>query len=268
MNRSNTHVVLSPLLLSVALAGLAACSSNDAVPSPNASGTSATEPSATAGDAGDGDAATADPPEQVDALATKLHQWLAGRFDSVDQAKRDTTYREITLAVCEVPAPDLAPSGAPGQPVRALYVEQAIMGSPPYRQRMYLIEPQTASSARSLVFELANPQKVVGLCDQAKDKRAAFRSADVVARPGCHVEMHWVGDHFVGHTPDARWDGAAFTKDPDGEKCPSSLEGASYATSNVELRQDTLRSWDQGWDSKNKQVWGATKGPYEFVRRP
>ena len=65
----------------------------------------------------------------------------------------------------------------------------------------------------------------------------------------------------------ARWDGQAFVTDPAGKKCPSSLQGATYATSQVDLLDDRMVSWDRGFDDTGKQVWGATKGGYEFIRR-
>jgi hypothetical protein len=34
----------------------------------------------------------------------------------------------------------------------------------------------------------------------------------------------------------------------------------------VTLDQGQLLSWDQGFDSENKQVWGATKGGYVFIK--
>jgi hypothetical protein len=29
-----------------------------------------------------------------------------------------------------------------------------------------------------------------------------------------------------------------------------------------------ITSWDRGFDSAGKQVWGATKGPYQFKKQP
>ena len=189
-------------------------------------------------------------------IAAKLALWLTGRFDTKRQAAQDNTYREISLDICEVSS-DLGP--------RSLYVEQAVIGAAPYRQRLYVVEPIDAKSARSLVYELENPKAAVGLC--AREQKPSFSVADAVPRPGCFVEMHWVTDHFQGHTPDASWDGAKFVSNPNGERCASSLQGASYAASAVELRADRLLSWDRGFDDKGKQVWGATKGPYEFDRQ-
>jgi hypothetical protein len=44
------------------------------------------------------------------------------------------------------------------------------------------------------------------------------------------------------------------------------MRGASYATSEVVLRDDGLDTWDRGFDDAGKQVWGATKGAYQFRR--
>lgn len=231
-------------ILAGALAFTAACSSaEEPAASPAPADTPAPPPAAKE-------------PEPKEALAAKLATWLEGRFDSKAQAKRDPTYFEISLAMCPVDAPELG--------ARALYVEQAMIGKAPYRQRLYVVEPIDATSARSRVFELVTPKAAVGLCDR---ETRTFTPADVTSRDGCDVAMTWVGDRFVGHTPDATWDGARFVPDARGARCPSDLNGASYATSEVELRADGLASWDRGFDAAGAQKWGAEKGPYEFVRR-
>ena len=44
--------------------------------------------------------------------------------------------------------------------------------------------------------------------------------------------------------------------------CASELRGAEYSTSKITLYKGKIVAWDQGFDKKNKQVWGATKGGY------
>ena len=56
--------------------------------------------------------------------------------------------------------------------------------------------------------------------------------------------------HFTGTTKD--------------KECKSLLFGASYATSEVEIFQDKILSWDRGYDSDDIQVWGSVDGPYIF----
>jgi hypothetical protein len=44
------------------------------------------------------------------------------------------------------------------------------------------------------------------------------------------------------------------------------LRGASFANSIVTVTQNEILSWDQGFDKEGKQVWGATKGGYRFIK--
>ncbi|HEU4403749.1 MAG TPA: chromophore lyase CpcT/CpeT, partial [Polyangiaceae bacterium] len=106
---------------------------------------------------------------------------------------------------------------------------------------------------RSRVFELRAPEAAVGAC--ARPERPRFAAADAAERAGCAVELDW-------HEGER-----AFAGSTSGRACPSGLRGASYATSEVRLDAERLVSWDRGYDDAGKQVWGATKGPYEFVRR-
>ena len=244
-----------PFVLFALLCGCSSASTDPAGAGPGVAPTSdppaATQP---ASDAGDGSVAAMTP---KDAIASRLFAWLEGKFDSSEQAQADKTYFAISLTTCRVELPALG--------ARVLYIEQAKVGVAPYRQRLYVVEGIDATTARSRVFEANDPSPLVGLC--AATTRPALAAGDFVERVGCSVEMHWTGAHFEGHTPDARWTGSGFAADPMGTRCPSSLNGASFAMSEVTLERDRLRSWDRGFDANNEQVWGATKGGYEFKRR-
>lgn len=192
--------------------------------------------------------APADAPATSDVPTTpdeeRVFRALLGRFDSRAQALRDPRYLAIQLLTCEVAVPDLGP--------RVMYVEQARADAlnAPYRQRLYVVEPE-AGGVRSRVFEFHTPATVVGLC--ADPSRADVRPEDVVEREGCAVHLRADGTRFTGGTR--------------GEGCESTLMGARYATSEVELRDDGLDSWDRGFNAQGMQVWGATAGAYRFVRR-
>ena len=58
-----------------------------------------------------------------------------------------------------------------------------------------------------------------------------------------------------------------YTGGTEANKCPSDLRGAKYTTTKIVLKKGELRSWDQGFDATGKQVWGATKGGYIFIRQ-
>jgi hypothetical protein len=103
----------------------------------------------------------------------------------------------------------------------------------------------------SRVFELRRPERAVGLC--ARPTQAEYLAEEVIEREGCAVYLTADGDRFAGGTR--------------GAECLSTLMGASYATSEVTLRSDGMDSWDRGYNSAMRQVWGATAGAYRFERR-
>jgi len=196
-------------------------------------------------DAGSVDAGSLDAgPAVEDRLAT----WLAGTYDTADQARADQNFFNIHLSLCRVSAPELGP--------RVLYVEQAMAATltAPYRQRLYVVEPgaQGGQQAQSRVFELVDPRAAVGTCGRLP---IVFTAAQTIERPGCVVQLDWQADAgaFVGGT--------------DGQSCLSSLRGANYTTSEVSLTSTRLVSLDRGWTDAGVQVWGSTRGPYEFIRR-
>jgi CpeT protein len=177
-------------------------------------------------------------------VAAQLYQALQGSFDSSAQAAADPEYKTIHLVICAADARDLGE--------RVLYVEQAAAEArnKPYRQRLYVVQPAGPSQAISRVFELKDPASSVGACERGRPR---FNAAQAEERVGCGVTLALAADGtLAGGT--------------EGQKCASTLRGASYATSQVRLDAKVLTSWDQGFDATGAQVWGAVKGPYAFVR--
>jgi CpeT protein len=192
---------------------------------------------------------TADDPSDgpsFDAVGT-LQENLVGVFDSEQQSVDDPQYFAIQLVTCPVHAPELGDD--------VVYVEQAVMENTgePYRQRLYVLEGDDAEqTATTMVYALLEPDPAIGLCD---GDLATFDASDVTLRTGCGVVMEWDGDDeaFVGGTDDG--------------SCESTLNGASYATSEVWIGVDRIDSWDRGFGADGEQVWGAEAGAYQFLRR-
>ncbi|MEO0606335.1 MAG: chromophore lyase CpcT/CpeT, partial [Myxococcota bacterium] len=174
--------------------------------------------------------------------------YLVGDFDSSTQASRDPEYFDIQLATCDVSAPEL------GDVV--VYVEQAVASTPdePYRQRLYVLSSEPGSTEASTeVYALTDEAAAIGLC--GRSQRPSFAMADVTLRTGCGVALVWDAE------------ASTFTGGTQGQRCESSLSGASYATSEVTIREARVDSWDRGYDTSGAQVWGAVSGPYRFRRR-
>lgn len=175
----------------------------------------------------------------------RLAAWMTGVFSNRNQAQADSRYYEITLAMKRV-------WSARSDDGYWIYVEQAMAGAPPYRQRVYFVEQRAENSYVSRVYEFADEAlevQVVGAW-QDEDPLANLDPQAIVAKDGCEVHLTWDGEAFSGATmPRA---------------CPSSLNGAAYATSEVTVTDTQLASWDRGYDATDAQVWGATAGAYLF----
>jgi hypothetical protein len=134
-----------------------------------------------------------------------------------------------------------------------LYVEQALasMQDKPYRQRVYKLQKQVDGSVASFVYTLKSDSLFIGKWKDLEyfDK---FGLSILDEREGCEVVLNRTLSGYEGSTQK--------------DNCKSTLRGASYATSVVSMTTNQITSWDQGFNDKDEQVWGATKGPYKFVK--
>ncbi len=184
---------------------------------------------------------------EVESIAPTFYRYLQGTFDSADQAAENYSYYAIELKMCPVEAPELGEM--------ALYVEQAVQGDEPYRQRIYVVQEGEPidTHAVSVMYELNGAANWSGFCDGESLATGPVTPDHVTKLEGCDVTVEWDGSSFDGGTVEG--------------ECISDWGGATYATSEVTLNEERLESWDRGWDADGNYVWGATDGPYEFIRR-
>lgn len=176
-----------------------------------------------------------------------LVKWMTGDFSSLAQSQRDSDYFDIRLHIRPIWKSDKGNYW--------LYVEQATAAAEnkPYRQRIYKVELDGDKGFKSIVYTLPNPEKWAG----AYKNPALFNTlkpAELSLRDGCTVYLERRADGtFAGSTR--------------GEGCESTLRGAKYASSTVTITKKMLASWDQGFNDRGEQVWGALKGGYEFIKK-
>ena len=168
---------------------------------------------------------------------------MQGAYSSEAQSVADTSYYNISLRM----VPIWKNKG------HYLYVEQAMFKrqDKPYRVRIYKVSKR-GNEYISEIHTLKNEKDWIGKW-KTPEAFDALKESDIELKPGCEVVLQRDGKNkFTGQT---------------GEKtCPSELRGASYATSKVTVLSDQIISWDQGFDASGKQVWGATKAGYIFVK--
>jgi len=177
--------------------------------------------------------------------STKLFELMQGSFDSKNQSLTDSNYFDITLHMY----PIWDNQG------NFIYVEQSVssMQEKPYRQRIYEIIKSSDSIFTSIIYKLPNDSLFVGAWRDPSLLRD-LKISELQKLEGCEVNLKKVGEnHYLGSTNE--------------KSCPSVLYGASYATSEVEILNDKIISWDRGFDNNDNQIWGATNGGYVFKKK-
>ncbi len=180
------------------------------------------------------------------ATVMTIAELMTGSFSSAAQSADDEDYFDIRLEMARI-----WPDRKDGY---WLYVEQAAASNleRPYRQRVYHVTEVKDGSFRSEIYSIPDPLRFVG--DWRQSNPLAILSRDSLEiREGCAVILRL--------RPDGRFAGGT-----DGTACSSTLRGASYATSEVIVGEDRIESWDRGFNATDKQVWGAEKGAYIFLR--
>lgn len=177
-----------------------------------------------------------------DTELTELFTLMQGSFNSEAQATLDSTYYNISLHMY----PIWEDKG------KFLYVEQALNSTQekPYRQRIYEIKRHSDSTFSSLIYTLNVDSLWIGKWKTP----IAFDSIslkDIALKEGCEVVLKRIAkNNFVGKTGDTT--------------CISSLYGASFARSEVEILEDKIISWDRGFNAQGGYIWGAKNGGYIF----
>jgi hypothetical protein len=176
-----------------------------------------------------------------------LYQKMEGSFSSEAQSKEDSAFFHIKLRMRRIWNTD--------KNGYWLYVEQSVANAQekPYRQRVYHVYQQDDTTAVSKVYEIQHPMQYAGGWKDLA-KLASLTKDSLIDRQGCGIYLHkQKNGTYTGSTP--------------GKECLSSLRGATYATSEVTIYDDKLVSWDRGWSKDDKQVWGAVKGGYIFIKQ-
>jgi hypothetical protein len=181
--------------------------------------------------------------EALDSELAILGEWLTGSFSSREQAAADPAFHDVRLSMERI-----WPERTDGY---WLYVEQAIAGheARPYRQRVYHLTRHSPDSLRSEVYTLPGAERFIG--GFAARESSTIIPDSLELRAGCAIFL-------------VRKDAESFTGSTQGPDCASTLRGAAYATSEVVVTEETLASWDRGFDVDGEQVWGSTAGPYIF----
>lgn len=174
----------------------------------------------------------------------QLQNQMAGFYSSEAHSVRDKSYYNIALRM----TPIWKNKG------NYLFVEQAMFEQQdkPYRVRVYRLSKNENGQFVSEIYTIKNEKNWIGK-HETPEIYDNLQLTDIELKNGCEVVLDKISQNVF--------------KDKTGDKkCPSELRGAKFANSIVDIYSDKIVSWDQGFDATGKQVWGAEKGGYEFVK--
>jgi len=183
--------------------------------------------------------------EQTSDIALLL-SYMQGSFSSEEQSKADTNYFDIRL--------QMKPIWTIRSDAHWIYVEQAVASKTdkPYRQRVYRVSQLPDGTFESAVFTFPEPLKYAGEW-QKDNPLEGLSPSDLTERKGCSV--------FLIKNDDGSFSGGTKEKG-----CESDLRNAKYASSEVVINKEGMKSWDRGFNEKDEQVWGAANGGYIFKK--
>lgn len=185
---------------------------------------------------------------QAPASAEEVAGWLAGTFDTVDQATLDADVPRLRAVVVLVPKSRLS-DGAP-----VLYREEARFDrlERPVRQCFLRLDEDASGLVVVREFELKEAAIAAGKW-RTPEVLALFGRNDVRERAGCAVALRKSGDHYEGSL-----------KEPG---CALPLLGASRSSREIRLWPGRTEIWERGFDAIGAQVWGPMKGPVRWEKR-
>jgi CpeT protein len=162
--------------------------------------------------------------------AKRLKDRMIGSYDSQEQAGADNSYQNIVLNVGEF---DLR---------KKFDLKK--------KKRVYQLYRQDEMTIVAKVYELPEPQRFAGAWNDAGMMKKLTKDS-LIGREGCTIYFHKNDDgNYYGNT--------------DGKGCESSLEGASYSSTELNVFPNMVILWERGYDSGDNQVWGADKAGYRL----
>jgi hypothetical protein len=187
------------------------------------------------------------PPPAIGKAVDDAAAWMAGNWSSAEQAAADTNYYDVRLHIARI-----WPDRTDGP---WFYVEQAMADTQgtPYRQRVYHLIDAPGDACESVVYELPGDPLAFAGAWQDPTRMNAMDPTLLEPRMGCSVKLRRGAD-------------GTLSGGTEGDGCSSNRRGAAYATSQVTVAPTLLLSWDRGFGTDGKQVWGAVTGPYRFVK--
>jgi len=163
--------------------------------------------------------------------------WISGEFTSTLQSTEDEYFDNVFIKTVKFRSDEYGDW---------FYTTQGeIVNGIPYRERIYLLNWLNDTTLINRVYKVKTDIDL----DTVSYK-------DLEELCGCHTYI------YKSYT-DGDW---YYYGETNGNDCKGSFRGATYTTSQFRVYEDKIISWERGWSDVGKQVWGSTKGAYQYLK--
>lgn len=167
---------------------------------------------------------------------------ITGTFSTLEQHKEDSTFDNVVVYTKLIHKDKNS--------VYWVYTEQGeAKNYIPYRQRVY--EIALVDGYIKLIIHYLNDITKHSYFKPKTIKNITL--ANIKVKPGCDLCIRLRGDGvYSGQIGD--------------KKCVATFRGSTYTTIDFLVYDDQVHSWERGWNDKDLQVWGSTKGYYIYKK--
>ncbi len=168
-------------------------------------------------------------------------EWISGEFNSTSQSSEDDYFDNVFIKTSKFRSNEYGDW---------FYTEQGeIVDGIPYRIRVYILSYVDDSTLLNKVYKVKT-ENFIGNVDLE-----LLEFTDLEELCGCHTyiykEYNKDGWYYYGETNE--------------RECKGSFRGATYTTSQFRVYEDRIISWERGWNG-DIQIWGSTKGAYQYLK--
>jgi hypothetical protein len=177
-------------------------------------------------------------------------EWISGEFTSTSQSIEDTYFDNIFINTVKFRGDTYGDW---------FYTEQGeIVDGIPYKIRVYILSYVDDTTLLNQVYKIKTENFNSGI------DLPLLKFDDLEEMSGCHTYI------YKSHNGNEWY----YYGETNGKNCKSSFRAPTYTTSQFRLYEDRIISWDRGWDDSilyrqyntGAQIWGSTKGPYEYLK--
>ena len=179
--------------------------------------------------------------------AKHIAELLPGGYSTSQQAAKDNYFLDLQLHIVHID--NKADSNG-----YWFYLETAFTSDSlhPYKQQVYHLLPYQLGMVKLLEYSIPNKEKYV----TAWLKPAILNNIindSLELKNNCAIVIKKLDNIFVGSTT--------------GEGCLSTLRGAVFEATEIEISKKEFYIWNRGYNHKKEQVWGTKDSGYSFLKR-